>query len=96
MPADLPGWGASQGAGAFPLSQLPPRGTGPILICFLLFFFFFHTQSVETSSPFEQSGLFCQHSVDNLQESLHVSVFDIFDEFVGGGERQSHPTPPPS
>lgn len=34
------GWGASQGAGASPLSQLPPGGTGPILICFLLFFLF--------------------------------------------------------
>ena len=42
---------------------------------------------MEILLPAEQSGLFCQHSVDIRRESLHMSVLHTFDVFVGGGER---------
>ena len=41
---------------------------------------------MEILLPAEQSGLFCQHSVDIRRESLHMSVLHTFDVFVGGGE----------
>lgn len=58
------GEGASQGAGTFPLSQLPPRGPSPHPILF------FSSSSLpgymETFLSFQQSKVFCQHSVDIL------------------------------
>ena len=62
---DLPiGEGASQGAGTFPLSQLPPRGPSPHPILFS------SSSSLpgymETFLPFQQPKVFCQHSVGIL------------------------------
>ena len=86
--ADLPvGLAASQGAGSFPLSQLPLRKAGPILILFFLFFFFllFYPVIWWVSCPFARFKVFCQHSVDVLCKSFYMEFF-FFDVFVGEGE----------
>ena len=70
--------GTSQGVGTF-LSQLPPWGSGPVLIPFslsLFFFFIFYFSFVlpgyvEIFLPFWKSEV-CQHSVDVLCKSFHL------------------------
>ena len=57
--------GTSEGAGTFPLLQLPPRGPGPILIPFSLFSFLSYPLT-EIFLVFQRYEVFCQHSVDIL------------------------------
>ena len=69
--------GASQCVESFPSSQLPPRGSGPILILLSLFFLFSFAlpRYVGSFLPFGKSEVFFQHSVGVLQELFHMQMY---------------------
>lgn len=78
-----PGWfptcqGISQHSGVFPLSQFPPRGTGPIRIPFLLFFFcptWLHGNCLALS---EVWGLLSAFSSYSVRAVSHVDIFLMY------------------
>ena len=86
--ADLPVIEASsEGVCSFPLSQLPLRSSGPILILFFLYlcFPFFLPSYVKVFFPFlEVSGILPVFNRCSEKIILHVDGF--FDVFVGEGE----------
>ena len=68
---------ASKGAGSFPLSRLPLRSPGPILIPFYpsflsLFFLLFYPVMWRISCSFWRFKVFCKCSIDILWESFYM------------------------
>ena len=76
VPADLPATeGASQSEGTFPLSQLPPRGTGAVLITF---FFFLLSYPVIFLTALVVWDLLLEFSRYSVRTVPHVDIFLMY------------------